>query len=598
MKPFRLCIRDLLRSKIAAIALAMGLLSSATVSQAAHLDAAQLLPRKTLAFLQIPSVPLLVTSFQLTNLGRMVADPQIQPFVTGMFQAADNALAKVKEITGLSLAEIAAIPQGEITVALIPLDDADSDPVGFVALVDCGDNMDSAHKFADTIHQTLEKDGFTGRDEAVEGFTISIYEKAGSKSPFVMLERESTMVVCSNVAAAKQILSRWTDGNEDSLFKNRKFTNIMDRCRGTKDEEPQIKFYADPIAIAYQLTRDNMAGRIGLAVIPSLGLDGVKAVGGSFVFASEDFDGIMHFHLQLGVPRNGLVDLIALDSGDDTPPPWVPADVVAYSSFHWNFDQTYTKGTKLWDTFQGDGAGARILNDRSNRILGLNLEQEILPAVTGHLIHLQWIRRPVHFPDSQQQMWAIQLRDPSAFMETFNKSVAYFGDRFERKNFNGVTYFRMTGRGNDENDTRPDPSFALWKDWILVADRSGIVEHILSQGDAAETPLSAALEYKLIASRIKKQCGDAPPGMLSFDRPDEQWRYFYDLAASDATRDALKQQTSKNPDNPFFNALDQGLSQNPLPPWEAISKYFAPDGAMITEDPSGLHYMAFALRRK
>jgi hypothetical protein len=581
-----------------AIALAIGYLATAVNSQAAHLDAAQLLPRKTLAFIQIPSVPLLVSSFQMTNLGRMVDDPQIQPFMTGMFQAADNALTKVKDITGLSLAEIAAIPQGEITLALVPLDDPNSDAIGFVGLVDCGDNIESAHKFADTVHHTLETDGFSSRDETVEGFAISIYEKAGSKSPFVMLERENTMVVCSNVESAKQILKNWTEGHPDSLSKNRKFTNIMDRCRGTKDEEPQIKFYADPIAIAYQVTRDNMAARIGLAVIPSLGLDGVKAVGGSFVFASEDFDGIMHLHLQLGVPRNGLVDLIALDSGDDTPPPWVPADVIAYASFHWNFDQTYTKGTKLWDTFQGDGAGARILNDGSNRVLGLNLEQEIIPALTGHLIHLQWIRRPVHFPDSQQQLWAIQLRDPSACIETFNKMVDHFGDRFERKICNGATYFHWASKTNDENDTRPDPSFALWKDWILVADRSGIVEHILSQGDAAESPLSAALEYKLIASRIKKQCGATPPGMLTFDRPDEQWRYWYDLAASDATRDALKQQTTKNPNNPFFSALDQGLSQNPLPPWEAVSKYFAPDGAMLTEDPTGFHYMAFALRRK
>ena len=598
MKPIRTTRFAHLSRRLAPAALAISFLASAVRVQAAHLDAAQLLPRKTLAFLQIPSVPLLVSSFQMTNLGRMVADPQIQPFITGMFQAADNALTKVKEITGLSLAEIAAIPQGEITLALVPLDDTDSDPVAFVALVDCGDNMDSAHKFADTIHHVLETDGLTGREENVDGFTISIYEKAGSRSPFVMVERENTMVVCSNVAAAKQILTNWTEGHEDSLIKNRKFTGIMDRCRGTKDEEPQVKFYADPIAMAYQFTRDSMAARMGLAVIPSLGLDGVKAVGGSFVFASEDFDGIMHLHLQLGVPRNGLVDLIALDSGDDAPPPWVPADVVAFTSFHWNFDQTYTKGTKLWDTFQGDGAGARILNDGANRVLGLNLEQDILPALTGHLIHLQWIRRPVHFPDSQQQMWAIQLHDPSTFMETFNKMADHFGDRFERKNFNGATYFHMTGRNADENDARPDPSFALWKDWVLVSDRSGIIEHILSQGDAAESPLSAALEYKLIASRIKKQCGDTPPGMLSFDRPDEQWRYFYELAASDATRDALKQQTTKNPDNPFFNALDQGLSQNPLPPWEAISKYFAPDGAMITEDPSGLHYMAFALRRK
>ena len=357
-------IRERFARHLVSLCLIAALMLTASAAKAAHVDAARLLPRKTLAFLQVPSVPGLIAAFQQTNLGRMIADPQIQPFFAGLFQAADSALVQVKEATGLSLAEIAAIPQGEITLALVPMDDIpDADNVGFVGMVDCGDNMAAAKKFADTIHAAMEKRGYTGRDETVDSFTLSIYQFGNSdKSPLVMMERENTMVVCSNVTVAKQILTRWTDGHEESLMKNRKFTSIMDRCRGTKDEDPQIKFYADPIAIAYQVVRGNTAAQIAMAIVPTLGLDGIKAVGGSFVFATEDFDGILHLHLQLGVPRNGLVDLLCLESGDDVPPRWVPGDVSDYSSFHLNLEQAFVKGTKLWDTFQGDGVGEGILN--------------------------------------------------------------------------------------------------------------------------------------------------------------------------------------------------------------------------------------------
>src|SRR5262249_19677155 len=111
-------------------------------------------------------------------------------------------------------------------------------------------------------------------------------------------------------------------------------------------------------------------------------------------------------------------------------------------------------------------------------------------------------------------------------------------------------------------------------------------------------PLAAALDFKLIASKVGAQPGGDRPAVFTFARPDEGWKYLYDLAASQATRDMLNQRATASPDNPFFGALNQGLQQNPLPPWEAFSKYLAPEGGMIVEEPSGIHYMRFALRRK
>src|SRR4029077_9142374 len=121
--------------------------------------------------------------------------------------------------------------------------------------------------------------------------------------------------------------------------------------------------------------------------------------------------------------------------------------------------------------------------------------------------------------------------------------VAHFGDRCDRRNLNGVTYYQF-GTQRDKDDPRPLPCFALWQDWLIASDHPGIMEHILSQGDTAENTLAAALEYKLIASKISQQPGGDRPGMLSFGRPDEGWKYLYDLAASDQTRDLLKDRST------------------------------------------------------
>ena len=41
--------------------------------------------------------------------------------------------------------------------------------IGFVAMIDCGDSIESARKFVDTIHAGMVKDGFTAREETADG---------------------------------------------------------------------------------------------------------------------------------------------------------------------------------------------------------------------------------------------------------------------------------------------------------------------------------------------------------------------------------------------------------------------------------------------
>ncbi|HEY2826672.1 MAG TPA: hypothetical protein VGJ04_03650 [Pirellulales bacterium] len=564
-------------------------------AQAAHVPAERLLPRRTLAYLHVPNVHDLVDAFQQTNFGRMINDPQIQPFVSGLFEAANNALVQVREATGLSLEELAKIPSGEITLALLPTSGENSDAIGFVGMADCGDNIDAARSFRENLQKALLIKGGKTREETIEGIAIAIYERRdGDRSPLVSLERDNTLVFCSNLEVAKQLLLRWTDGAEDCLAQNRKFSTIMNRCRGTKDEPPQITFFVDPILIFTELAKNNPAAQLGLAIVPTLGLDGLKGVGGSMVLASEDFDGILQLHVMLGVPRAGIVDLIALESGDDTPPSWIPADVASYASYHWNVRYTFFTGTKLADSFQGDGATAKMLNDRAHDLLGIDLEHEIIPAITGRFIYVGWFQRPVKVGIGQQNLVGIQLQDAQGFAPAMNTIIEHFGQRLERKSFSGTSYYMQAGE-RDPDDVRPSPCFAILDNWLLVSDRPAILEHILSSREETTNNLANSLEYRLVASKISHQPGGKQPAMLSFTRGEESWRYLYDLAASEDARTKLRDQSERST---FFKTLNQGLESNPIPPWEAISRYLAPEGSMVTDDDSGIHFMQFALRRK
>ncbi len=583
-----------MHKKLATLVVTLALTIPLTVF-AAPVPATRLLPKTTLVYVSVASVPQLVDSFQQTNLGRMFADPQIRPFVAGMIDAANNTISQIKERTGLSIQELAKLPQGEITFALLPRNLNAPDPNGLdiVALADCGDSIIAARKLADKIRGAFEDAGYTVRADTIGGVPVSLFDYGNANTSWVLFERDNTMVVCANTELAKQIIERWTQGSDDCLAENSKFTAVMDRCRGTKGEEPQITAYVDPIGIVKATSVGNPGAQIMLAFLPALGLDGLKAAGASVVLATEDFDGITNAHLLLDSPRSGVLDLIALGSGDDLPPVWIPSDVASYMTLHWDLQQTFDRGTKLGDSFSGQGTTAARINDWAMRMLGVDFEHDLLPQLTGRFVHTSWFQRPVKLGVGGQTLAGVQLIDPKAFRETFDKIVTKFSGSVEKKSFSGTAYYKMAG-DRPADDPRPQPCFAMLDDCVLISDRPAVMEHILSRRDESDN-LAVALDYKLIASKIARQPGGAKPGLLSFTRPDQSWKYMYDLATSDTTRSTLRDRSAGNQ---VLGALNQGLEKNPLPPWEVIARYLAPEGAMMTDDDTGVHYMQFALRRK
>ena len=112
----------------------------------------------------------------------------------------------------------------------------------------------------------------------------------------------------------------------------------------------------DPITAFSRLSRGNTGAQTVLALFPALGLNGIQGAGGSITFATEEFDALTHLHLLLDSPRKGVLELLALKSGDTTPETWVPADAASYMTVNWDLAQTYSKFASLFDSIRGEGA--------------------------------------------------------------------------------------------------------------------------------------------------------------------------------------------------------------------------------------------------
>lgn len=598
---------------------AFSLLLAASPVRAERPSGPNLLPDRTVALVRIRNFPETRAKFAQTAMGRILSDPEVGPLMSKMYEQAQEMYAKVEERVGVPLDRLLALPQGEIWVAVVP--PAKDGPIAVALLIDVGDQIPTATRLIKRGEEFLSENGGSKVEETLAGAKVNIFvppgvaapqretkrDKAGNeweelvvgRGTVVQYEKDGAIVVATTATLAEEIIKALEGNESPSLAQNEHFAAVMNRCQVGSDP-PGFEWYVDPVNTARALARGNVAAQTGLALIPALGLDGVRAVGGTMTFGTGEFDGVGHTHLLLDDPKSGALELLQMSSGDATPESWVPSDVVTYMTLHWDLQATYAKGTALYDSFPfGDQKAADIVRTRVKNALDVDFETEILPALDGRATLITWNEPPARL-NSQANLVGLKLTDAKVFQATLEKIMAKYPEALEKKTFGSTTYYRLTlrmgreGQEPPENIRAPEPLFAIVGDYLLASDSVKFFEHCVTTTSTGKT-LSGELDYKLIASKISRQAGGQKPGLVIFTRPEEGLRMLYELANSESTRKNLSRQAENNE---FFKRLEDSLKEHPLPPFAVITKYLAPSGAMMTQDETGFHYMSFTLKRK
>ena len=607
---FRLC---------SAVLLLLGCLAIPAIAE--RPAATRLLPRETFVVVRIPDAKELYESSQQTALGRMAQDEQIRPLLEDLYGSAAEAYSEVEDEVGASLADILGLPQGEVVFAIVP---TESGPPALVVIMDVGEKAEVAEKLVARGEEALREEGATRTTEKHGDVEIVVHQfNTDEQRTVAHFLRDETVVAASEVETAKALLTAWDtlSGAEaaaapiSSLADNSEYAAIMHRCRGKKDERPHLMWYANVIPMIKASTRGNIGAQAGLAMLPTLGLDGLHSMGGSLTFATEQFDVITHLHVLLDHPRRGVIKMIALRPGDMTPEPWVPADAASYLTLHWDVQTAYNEMAKLYDSFFNDGAWSNVVKTRVSDNLGMDIENDLIPALDGRFTHTTWIEKPANM-DSRVPLFAFKLNDADSFESALEKLVEKFKDNLEEKEHGGVAYWQVKREeptaeaeatdADSEDETedqpprrrrfrRPQPCMAILGDYLVMCPRANILEQAISAKNAGSASLADQLDFKLIASRIKRDSRGGQPAMLLFDRPEEGMRMLYDIATNDDNRTRWAERAEENQ---FFAAINGAFNDHPLPPFEVISKYLAPGGGSLTSDESGLHYVGFSLKRQ
>jgi hypothetical protein len=570
-------------------------LASLQPAQAEQLKAAQRFPKDTLAFLSIEDSRQLAERFSQTAVGQMAQDAHMKPLVDQVYKAIEEAAGATRERLGLSLTELLTIPQGEVALGLIAVPDM---PPALVAMMETGEDQRIVERLLDRSGATLVENGATQEVETHSGVEVTIYTLTGGRQRQVALcRKEGVLLVATRIEPLDQILAAWDAAKDASLSQNPHFGAINQNVGGAEGEEPQVRWFVDPFNLARAVGQRDAGTQVALAILPTLGLDGLLGIGGSLTFAAEQFDMISRAHLLLDNPRAGVIEMIALGQGEVVPESWVPAEVSNYSTIHWDAGKTYSKLEVLIDSFQGEGAFKAQIQRRILDQSTLDIEAELLPALAGRLTYVTLIEEPIT-PTSNAQLIGVKLKDPKRFAATYDRLAEEYRDFSVQKSLGGKKYIQyappqLSDEPEAESPRSPRPCFCILGDYLLIGRESVVQKAIMTEAAPGKS-LAADLEFKLIASKAQRQAGGKRPTYLNFNRPSEGFRMMYGLAISDAARQGIEKRAENNP---FFQNLNQALQTHPLPPFAVIQQYLAPGGALLIDDETGLHYTSFTLRR-
>lgn len=534
--------------------------------------------------------------FMNTAVGRMSQDPQLSPLVKQLYGSLADVVAGLRDQIGLSLPEMLAIPQGEFTFALVPYDEGPE----AVVLLDAGAQLTNAHGLWVRLSQYLDKSGAKKSQETIGGTTVNIYDLPGpEKRKMVFFEKETTVVLATSIQVARPVLEAWNGGSAKSLGDNPAFAAILRNCRGEKGEESQVTWFVDPVSLLKAAAQRDPGVLLAVAMLPTLGLDGLQGVGGTMAFDAGQFDDIIQIHLLLENPRSGVFDILALAPGESVPEPWVPADVMRYTTFHWEFKRSFKAFQTLFDSIRGEGALAAGIQRRINEPLDTDLVETILPSLEGRVTHVNWIERPATIT-SQATLVALKLKDAAPIRKVLETVSSKYPETLVRQTFSGKQYFQINPGQRNPNPNvpprpRPRPCFGILGDYFIFTDRPSLFEKVIATGENPAESLGEALDYRLVASKIARRTRGKKPAMLGFLRPDEGLRFLYEMAGADRTRERLRGEAEHNP---FFKTLNSALESHPLPAFEVLQRYFAPGGSVAIDDETGLHLTVFSLRRK
>jgi len=610
-----------------------------------------LLPKTTVGFASATNYDTLEQHWRETQIGKLLADPVMQPFEKDMQRQLRDRWSAVRERLGLSLDDLKGVPGGEVAVAMIQPKQGEA---AMALLIDITGRLRQAEAMLAGAQAGLLKEGAKESRKQIGPATVLIYDmplaqpaqaaplagqapaavaQAGARQTVYFLTQ--TMVGASdNLEVITGILGRLAGNHQrDSLAEVLGFQAVMKRCAQDKGPAaPQARWFIYPLGYAEAARaatppEKRRRGKTIIEIIRKQGFTAVQGVGGFLDLAADGFQVIHRTAVYAPPPYVKSMKMFVLPNkaGQDfTPEPWVPREVSTYATLYVDILNAFDNFGFLYDEFVGqEGVWAETLRGMKDdpNGPGIDLRKELIENLGQRITVISDYKLPIT-TSSERLLFAIEAKDEKAVAKAIEKSVKNdptikkrtIGDRViweiveeEQPQVPGISVDIPSLTPKKEKPGKPEPkeeeepeekeghflphgAITVTHGRLLVASHLDFLLKVLKTIPEPDM-LRSNLEFRQVWDTIGNKLNLSAQCARQFSFTDEEFRPTYEL---------IKQGKMPESESLLGRALNtasgatkkgaprkQQISGKNLPDYQVVRRSLGPGGLGVMSEPNG-----------
>lgn len=626
------------------------------VNQAAAVQPSELLlPATTKGFISTHDVDEVRTKFNETQLGAMVADPVMQPFIEDLKHQIGQKLERAGKKLGVKWNDLQGVYAGEVALALIQPDPKDKQSHATVLIVDITGKRQQADALLQKVDANQKAHRGVRSTTKVGGVEITVYtqplhegESAPEKS--FLLIKDDQLVVSDHLGAISAIIGRFGGQAKDTLASVPAFEYVQERAKqAAGDTRHHVRWFIEPFGYA-EAARAAQGGKRKrgtdlLKILQTQGFTAAQGIGGTIFFATSGTE-ILHRTYVYAPPvkrqpndkRKDKYDLAMrmLDfpnsaaAGDLEPQPWALSDVATYLTFNWKMKEAFDYSETLVDAIAGEkGVFKEIWLSLKSDINGPQID--IYKGLVNHLGTRATILSDVRLPvdlQSERLMAIVEVTNEQALAATVKKAFEK-DPQAKKRIFKDQIIWEITqdeglaeapelmieGAGfvsasdttaseekkpKDENaETKlPNMAICVFKGHLIVATHVDFIEDLIT---GQPTSLGQMDDYQRIRKALI-ELGSKNDSFQFFSRTDESYRVTYDLLKQGKLPEAETMLARLL--NSMFGPKEEGavreqeIDGSKLPDFELVKKYLGPGGVYVQSEENGWSMTGCLLKKQ
>ncbi|MEX1042668.1 MAG: hypothetical protein WDZ51_18685 [Pirellulaceae bacterium] len=599
--------------------------------------AATLLPATTKSYLSIPDYEQAKANFEQTQLGKLLEDEAMEPFMEDLKKQIQSKLVAGGIQMGIELRDLQGVYGGEICVAAIKPRVEPSDAVAL--LVDVTGKLGPAQALLRKITAHQIEQGAQQSDVKIAGLTVKRFQfplEAGQMvaDQALYIIHQDLLIASDDPTVIAYILGGLDQTPEDSLAQHAAFVAVKERVDGHAQDAPyDFRWWVEPLGHA-EVARSQAGGRRRrgkdyLALMRNQGFDAIQGIGGAvrfsagevgaedrremehrtYIFAPADPKAEEGERFRLGAR---VLDFPNVDSFD--PPSWVPSDLATYLNFRWKMKEAFFHSESIVNDYADDEIFYELIESLKIDPAGprVDIVEEIVNHLGEEVVLLTDHELPIH-PQSERRLIAVKLRtpdrvkvavdrvlrnDPNARPHKIGEHDAWEISEEEEEiptlMIVGPGYPEPVAQnqpGDNEQVNIPNAAVSVAGEWLYFSNNMDLLKLVLTPKDDTEDLLENSDDFKRVATHLE-QLGAGSDSFRQFARGDKAVRVTYELMRQNKMPEAesllgrmLTELWTEGEEGAARR--DQEIDASKLPPFEAIEEYLGPAGLYSRSEEDG-----------